>query len=107
MSDILWNWIDPSWTQFLVINIGWMILGFIIALASVASLSSQSSGIKALGASGLTIMFIVGIYIMVINGRSVYLMIDNGVEGSDWFLLIMYAIALFSALSPSSAKTNS
>lgn len=100
MADILWNWIDPSWTQFLIVNIGWMILGFIIALSSVAGFMSRSDIAKVAGIVGFIVLFIVGIYIMVINGRSIYLMIDNGVEGTDWFLLIMYALAFFGALSP-------
>lgn len=107
MADLFWNWIDPSWSQFLLVNVGWMILGFLIAIASMFAITSRSNAGKILGSIGIITVFIVGIYIMVINGRSIYLMIDQGVEkGTDWFLLIMYALAFFGALFPSGSSAR-
>jgi len=100
MADILWNWIDPSWNQFLIINIGRMILNIIVTLVIRASGYTKSKFIKTMAFLGFLTFLIAYIYSIIIHGRSIYLMVDNGVKGSDWFLLIMYLIILLILIDP-------
>lgn len=92
--EFIWNWVEPSFGQWAIVNVGFFLLSMLIMLIAVHLINN-----KKINENDLIAMFIpvfaLGLYIITINIRSIYLIIDNGVEGTDWLLLVLYIVPIF------------
>ena len=95
MADLFWNWIDPSYSQFFLVNIGWIVVLFLYMFLSTFLVGVLHQSLKktaiVLGCILFIVFFAIYFYPIIINIRSIYLMVSAGVHGfSQWVLLLLY-----------------
>ena len=91
--EFLWNWVEPSFGQWAIVNVGFFMLSMLIMLIAVHLMNNKKINENDLIAMFVPV-FVLGLYIIMINIRAIYLIINSGVEGTDWLLLILYILSL-------------
>lgn len=90
--NTLYGWVEPGFLQGMLVAIG-MTAVSAVALVIVLTLIANRNvvaGILLIVPTGLTYL-----YLVVAQVYAVYLMINNGVTGWDWLLLVLYVLSIF------------
>lgn len=93
------DWINPSFTQAIIINL--ILAAFIFAIGAllITNLDRAKGASKIFFGIGFLAILVVSISIFLYNIYCVYLIISSGVDtGKDWALLVVYAVFLLSSL---------
>ena len=90
--NTFYGWVDPGFLQGMLVAI-LMTAVSAVALVIVLTLIANRNvvtGILLIIPAGLAYL-----YLVVAQAYAVYLMINNGVTGWDWLLLVLYVLSIF------------
>lgn len=93
------DWINPSFTQAIIINLILAAFIFVIGALLITNLDRAKGTAKIFFGIGFLIIIAVSISIFLYNIYCIYLIISSGVDtGKDWALLVVYGVFLLSSL---------
>lgn len=106
----MFEWINPSFTQAIGVNVGTVIFAIVLGLlfggSALAGVRSHSGKVQVAGCLAIIITFILGTGIMLFslafNGYSMWLMYQDKFweQGfMSWVLFIIYALAFLGSLT--------
>lgn len=90
--NTFYGWVDPGFLQGMLVAILMTAVSAVALIAVLAFIANRSvvAGILLIIPAGL-----VYLYLVVAQAYAVYLMINNGVTGWDWLLLVLYVLSIF------------
>lgn len=88
----LYGWVDPGFLQGMLVAFLMTAVSAVALVVVLALIANRNvvAGIFLLALAGL-----VYLYLVVAQAYAVYLMINNGVTGWDWLLLVLYVLSIF------------
>lgn len=88
----LYGWVDPGFLQGMLVAILMTAVSAVALVVVLTFIANRSvvTGIFLLALAGLAYL-----YLVVAQAYAVYLMINNGVTGWDWLLLVLYVLSIF------------
>lgn len=88
----LYGWVDPGFLQGMLVAFLMTAVSAVALIVVLALIANRNvvAGIFLLALAGL-----VYLYLVVAQAYAVYLMINNGVTGWDWLLLVLYVLSIF------------
>lgn len=92
IMNSFYGWVDPGFLQGMLVAF-LMTAVSVVALIAVLTLIANRNvvaGILLIIPAGL-----VYLYLIVAQAYAAYLMINNGVTGWDWLLLVLYVLSIF------------
>lgn len=102
--NTLYGWVDPGFLQGMLVSIGMLAVA---AVALVVILTLIANDNVAIGFIALAPVGLAYLYLVVAQAYAIYLIINNGVTGWDWLLLVLYALSIFNGGSSVPASRNS
>lgn len=92
------DWINPSFSQAITINLILAAFIFVVGALLITNLDRAQGHIKIFFALGFLTIITVSIAVFLYNIYCIYLIISAGVDtGKDWALLALYAVFLVSS----------
>lgn len=90
--NTLYGWVDPGFLQGMLVAFLMTAVSAVALIVVLALIANRNvvAGIFLLALAGL-----VYLYLVVAQAYAVYLMINNGVTGWDWLLLVLYVLSIF------------
>lgn len=93
------DWINPSFTQALAVNLILAAFAFVVGALLVTNLDRAKGTVTIFFGLGFLLVLAVSVSIFLYNIYCLYFIISAGVEtGKDWALLILYAFFLLTSL---------
>lgn len=101
--NTLYGWVEPGFLQGMLVAIGMFAVAAVSLIVALALIANRNviAGIAMFALGGLAYL-----YLVVAQAYAVYLMINNGVTGWDWLLLVLYALSIFNGGASLSFNRN-
>ena len=92
IMNSFYGWVDPGFLQGMLVAICVTAVSVVALIAVLILVANRNvvAGILLIIPAGL-----VYLYLIVAQVYAVYLMINNGVTGWDWLLLVLYVLSIF------------
>lgn len=90
--NTFYGWVDPGFLQGMLVTFLMTAVSAVALIVVLALIANRNvvAGIFLLALAGL-----VYLYLVVAQAYAVYLMINNGVTGWGWLLLVLYVLSIF------------
>lgn len=87
-----YGWVDPGFLQGMLVAILMTAVSAVALVVVLTFIANRNvvTGIFLLALAGLAYL-----YLVVAQAYAVHLMINNGVTGWDWLLLVLYVLSIF------------